>query len=1030
MKKIFLLISVLTLSMAVSAKQWEIGPTSPKSSDNIRRTIRDNAAIGDTIVLADGTYTESEVIEFSKSLTVIAADGANPVIAQHYYSRVMNGSKVKFVGITFDGSLYNSGAGASDHCFYPDDDNDGNELHFENCEFKAFPSRFICIASGKKLDSCIMKNCTLHAANAVLYNQSADLKYFKMDGCEVYGMAQQAICAGSSASHMDSCIVNDCYFYNNAKTAIYFEKSSVEGKETCDGVIVTNSTFANSTAAVSSIICVYNYDYSKASTIKVKVDHCTFYNNEPTSTDHGVIRVYKSTDVNISNCIFAHPTAIAQKATSCYGGTIKNCLVHNYTYTTSGHRTDDITPTANITANPLFTDAANSDFSYPGNWSTGNISPARGSASDNSDLGDPRWYTAETLPLPTTNFASPYSFIGTKAQLLGSFALNANDSIQSQDKDYDGIANWKFHAERSCQVQVTLNINAENTSGHRYEVELFDANNVLVGTSIAEAANAWTKGDQILGTLKIPAIGDYKIRLTNHTDHSSTVINGITLSYYGGAIQNISTSTNTTLNVADAWFSGCTRDNEKTYIQYPSSSTSSAWMKWNIATSETKYYDLTVNVNTAYNHGFTVAIYEDEEADPIASVTEGSYVETTGDGLGLEVGRVNLVGGKKYVVKVTNAPSGSQAKVTSVVFAPVVATSTALPNTLEFSNAVLSPKAHITDGMLYFNEIGDTNPQGQWAQWEVTTDHNGLFLFTMGVASTSQQSYKITIKDNSENELEYFEANPGSGNQTIKHYFALNAGTYFVKVENTYSYSNGHLTSLAVTEPAGVVTLDENAMDNSTWSAKVGDNNTYDVQIIRSFKGGMNNTFCLPFAVSSSQCKEVFGNDVEIRTLDEATIEEGNFVLNLNFVTTTSIYQGTPVLIKPARDIVNPVFTGVEFKKTASEPTTKTNANFVGSFVKTPLTASDNLLYVGPENKVFFLSVDYDMPGMRAWFVIHDVPSPKALRSARIIEKEQITTSILNVETSGDAARKVLYNGQIVIIRGNEMYNMQGQHIQ
>jgi hypothetical protein len=244
------------------------------------------------------------------------------------------------------------------------------------------------------------------------------------------------------------------------------------------------------------------------------------------------------------------------------------------------------------------------------------------------------------------------------------------------------------------------------------------------------------------------------------------------------------------------------------------------------------------------------------------------------------------------------------------------------------------------------------------------------------------------------------------------------------------------MMSMVVTEPAGVVTIDESATDNTAWADKVVDKNAegplYDVQIIRSFKGGMNNTFCLPFAVSSTQCKEVFGNDVEIYTLGGATIED--YILNLTVNPSSDIYQGTPVLIKPARDIVNPVFTDVQFSKKYANYTPQTNANFVGSFVKTPLSASDDLLYVGPENKVFFLSVDYDMPGMRAWFEIHDVPavlsSPKALRSARIIEKEQITTSILNVETSGDAARKVLYNGQIVIIRGNEMYNMQGQHIQ
>lgn len=986
MRKLFLLITAFLLSVAVNADVINITPTSPYDThDNLRLALY-YANSGDEIVLADGTYLEKDnYLYFNKDVTVRAADGASPVIDMYTYAQIKSDANIRIEGLKFNGAA--QGEYSYYIRFY---DNSNTSLELDGCEFYS-------------------------VKNYVLY--------------------------GNSSSHTNSLIVNNCYFHNNVKNAIYFEASGTEGVQTCARLEVRNTTIANTDALTNntSTIDIRPYGSDVTDAIKVIIDHCTFYNNPTINSDHSAIRPYKLSDVTISNCIFAHPEVYERRATCCYGGTISNCLTFNLTTDASqnAHRQSGGLPafSGNFTADPLFTDAANGDFSYPGNWSTGNISPARGSASDNSDLGDPRWYTAETLPLPTTNFASPYSFIGTKAQLLGSFALNANDSIQSQDKDYDGIANWKFHAERSCQVQVTLNINANNTSGHRYEVELFDANNVLVGTSIAEAANAWTKGDQILGTLKIPAIGDYKIRLTNHTDHSSTVINGITLSYIGGAIQNISTSTNTTLNVADAWFSGCTRDNEKTYIQYPSSSTSSAWMKWNIATSETKYYDLTVNVNTAYNHGFTVAIYEDEEADPIASVTEGSYVETTGDGLGLEVGRVNLVGGKNYVVKVTNAPPGSQAKVTSVVFAPVAASATELPGTLAFSNAVLSARAHVTDGKLYFAPIGDTNPEGEWARWAVTTDHAGLFLFTMGVNSSNSQSYKISIYNNLDTRIDYYEAKPSSGAQTLKHYFRLPAGNYSVQVENTTEWSNGYLTSLVVTEPS-VVTLDESATDNTAWADKVVDKSDegplYDVQIIRSFRGGMNNTFCLPFAVSSSQCKEVFGNDVEIYTLGEATIED--YILNLTVNPSSDIYPGTPVLIKPSHDIVNPVFIDVKFTATTASATTKTKADFVGSFVKTPLSANDDLLYVGPENKVFFLSVDYEMPGMRAWFFIHDVPaalgSPKALRSARIIEKEQVTTSILDVETSDDTIRKVLHNGQIVIIRGNEMYNMQGQHIQ
>ena len=569
---------------------------------------------------------------------------------------------------------------------------------------------------------------------------------------------------------------------------------------------------------------------------------------------------------------------------------------------------------------------------------------------------------------------------------------------------------------------------SDSQYGHNYKVAILDSEDNQIG----ELSKAWLDTHEpfdLNGLIYIPAAGVYTIKLSNIASGSSAIVEGITLTADGGNVTNIATDANTSLDVADAWFtSGATRADGT--ITYSSWNSTDSWIKWNIATSETKFYDVSMRINTTNAHHCTVAIYEDEAAEPIATVQE-IYSSSTGDALDIEIGRVNLVGGKNYVVKVTNPVSGSAAKIVSVTFIPVVATSTALPNTLNFSNAVLSEKANITDGMLYFNEPGaDKDPRGQWAQWEVTTNHNGLFLFTMGVTSTNQQSYKITIKDNSENELEYFEANPGTGDKTIKHYFNLATGTYFVKVENTYSYSKGHLTSLEVTEP-GVVTLDENATDNSTWSEKVDDHNTYDVQIIRSFRGGMYNTFCLPFAVSETKLKDVFGSDVEVFTLGEATIEDQ--VLDLTINPASDIYQGTPVLIKPSSDIANPIFIDVQFAVAAAGSTNSTNANFVGSFVKTDLTASEDLLYVGAHDKLYFLSVDYAMPGLRAWFEIHDLPSalhsPRALKGMRLSERNKMPTDIQPIETPNNA-RKVLRNGQLYILRDGVIYNMTGARVQ
>lgn len=976
MRKLFIFISALMLAVTASATVISITPTSPHSSNNLRQVLA-SAASGDIIEMAAGTYVETGdwLAINDKEVTVRAAKDAEVIIKPQYSVRIIAPNapaKAEFIDVKFDCSALES-----NELFVPSDDKANQSVILDNCEF---------------------------------YDWSKN----------------SALIHSTSERRLDVININNCYFHGFEKSIVFVQNANLVS------LSITNSTFTNVTASVTDSYWAAPI-YVRATSGSVLIDHCTFYDVNSMSTSYGTITIESITDPVVSNCIFMLATTADKCATNLQaGGDVKNCLTYNYdNWQPYGHY-NTATLTNCIKADPRFNDLANNKYTYDGDWATPSISPARGAATDGSDLGAPMWYSDETLP--STDFSSSYDFLGTKALLTGKIGLNGSNHIayNHNSEIADGTAKWKLHVSRACYISVVADREAGNSVGCQLTLTLKDADGNIVGLPLNAAASYNDNDISFPGTIFFSEEGDYTLILTNSTLNSTAVLEKITLSYYGGAVQDISSSANTTLNVADALFEGCTRDEDG--ITYPSSGTASAWIKWNIATSETKYYDLTVNVNTEYNHGFTAAIYEDEEAEPVASVTEGSYVSTQGV-LALELGRVNLVGGKNYIVKVTNAPSGSQAKVTSVVFAPVVATATELPGTLAFSNAVLSEKANITDGMLYFNEPGaDKDPRGQWAQWEVTTDHNGLFLFTMGVTSENGQSYKITIKDDSENVIDFYEASPETGNQTLKHYFALASGTYFVKVENTRSYSKGHLVSFAVTEPAGVVSVDESATTNDSWLdkivAKEAEGPLYDVQIIRTIKAGMYNTFCLPFAVDHDQCKDIFGSDVQIRTLDEATVETGDFVLNLNFKNASDIYPGTPVLIQTSRDIVNPVFTGVKFTIAAPSATTKTNANFVGTFVKTELEANENLLFLGANNKLYFPTASIDMYGMRAYFLIQDAHAG-AIKRARIVENEQIATDIELVNSPDPTAKsqKLMENGQLIIIRDGVRYNVMGARV-
>lgn len=1079
MRKLFVFISALMLAVTASAADQYPDP----SVSNSLSVAVNNVGEGETIWLDDATpyvnhyaskggddYT---ILQGGKHITIRAIAGKSPVIKYEVPFRVIEAVNAKFIGVKFDGtdlSHYSN--------YFHFYDAADNVLEFEDCEFTAISKYIFHIQTDKKVAALVLKNCNLHDnTNRGILNEgtitelqlkdsefknftnysildnytSAVIGSIHVDGCE-FANNDKTVINGESSSRAEECLINDCYFHDNVGCAVCFKKTSVSNQQTCSDLRISNSTFSNINVSADyySVIDIKPGGSAMTDSIKVIVDHCTFYNLTTKNHDYSAIRPYKLSDVTISNCIFAHPTAEvdvqdgpqnARRATCCYGGTINNCLTWNLMEDASrnAHRQEGGQPvlSGNFTANPLFTDpnAATPDFSFPANWSTGSISPACETATDGSNLGDPRW-NRDNEVLPSSSIASSYDLLSTKAQLTGDVKLNASNHIEYKGTSTPGTVKWKLHIERACMISAVADREAESTSGCQLTLTVKDADGNTVGSPLNAAATYNDSDIPFPGTIFFSEAGGYTFILTNSTANSGAILEKITLSYVGGAVQDISSSANTTLNVADALFTaGFTRaDGQVSPGSWKPEGQPLGYVKWNIATSETKFYNLTLNFSSTNAHSMVVNIYEDEEASPVATVSE-SYTSTTGT---LTISdRVNLVGGKNYVVKVTNPTSGSQAKVTNIVFAPVVAVATELPNTLDFSNAVLSEKAHITDGMLYFNEIGDSNPQGQWAQWDVTTDHDGLFLFTMNVTSENEQSYKITIKDNSENVLDFYETSPGSGNREIKHYFALGTGTYFVKVENTRSYSKGHLVSFAVSEPDNVVTIDEAATDNTSWVEKVvakeAEGPLYDVQIIRTIKAGMYNTFCLPFEVSSSQCKDIFGSDVQIRTLEEATVEEGDFVLNLNFKTASDIYPGTPVLIQTSRDIVNPVFTGVKFTITTPSATTKTNANYTGTFVKTALEANENILFLGANNKLYFPTATVDIYGMRGWFVIHGsggASAPK-FNGARIVMDDQIATDIELVTSQKPTANshKLLIDGQLFIIRDGVLHNVTGARV-
>jgi len=1154
MRKLFLLIPVLFLSLAVKAEVITIGPSNPSLYvGNILRTAVKNAAENDVIVVTDGIYNETgDYIYLSKNLEIRAAEGAHPVIEVATYLQVKNGKHVKISGLSFNGSAQDD----SREQYFRFMDANENELELVNCTFTGIKKNVFRCESDKKFALLDIKNCTFTGCLSNVMKLESNLcGVAHFDGCEFSNTADIVI-YGKSSSHLDECIVNDCYFHDNAQQSIYFEASGTEGTETCDELEVTNSTFANTTALSNwiSIIDVRPYGSSMTDAIKVTIDHCTFYNNPTVDNGHADIRLYKLSDATVSNCIFAHPEEYARRATYNYGGTISNCLTYNLTYDASrnAHRQDGGNPvlTNNFTADPLFTDAANADYSYPGNWVTMNLSPARGAATDGTDLGDPRWYSAEVLP--SVDFASPYQFVGAKALLAGNIWYDSENGYIYGDgghnKNY-GTATWKFHAEKACIAEISLNLNSESPSVHKLRVDVLDAD----GNNIGEYAE---QASTLPGTLTIPSAGDYKIILHDDQEWSSAKIDNITLAYVGGDVQAMPGTT----NIADAWFSSNgTRADGK--ISIPSGHQHEGWVKWNVSFASAANYNVTVNIENENGHNYTVALYRSESDESPITLGEGGQKSTIGT---LELGAMEVPAGN-YIMKVTNATQYSDAKLISVKFeyaggaavdlskdapASLLANADAilsddwtieggkivhaeskaltgwakwnvnsadygnynvtvnissdnghlvrvevfedeadapiytldetsatqyhtgdqaidlgnivldareyvvkvsntgeyshvqiasivityqngaratLPATMVADDAMFSTKAYADGGEIYFSpDPGSQNVLGEWAKWNIKVAASGTFLFTLNVSSTNSQTYKITIF-NGETEVDSYEEHPSSGDKTIKHYFNLAAGNYAVKVENTYSWSNGHVVSLAVTQPE-ILVLDEMAENNSVIVAHNHDGN-HDIQIIRSIVPNMYNTICLPFDVNNTQLKAIFGSDVELLQMDGATLN-GN-ELDLNFATATSIYRGTPYLIKTSKTVTNPVFTDLEIKINEGSATGGEgfDADFIGNFIKGEVPAGDQNLFLGPNDLLYFSQTATPIKGMRAYFHVKVPGAAQAIQHARIVLGGQTATAI-DLVNSENKMIKTIENGQIIIIRDGQKYNVMGTKIQ
>lgn len=307
----------------------------------------------------------------------------------------------------------------------------------------------------------------------------------------------------------------------------------------------------------------------------------------------------------------------------------------------------------------------------------------------------------------------------------------------------------------------------------------------------------------------------------------------------------------------------------------------------------------------------------------------------------------------------------------------------------------------------------------------VADKHKALTL------GTSIQPIIVLNEECNQNILEEDENYDHTGYMTISegyvtYRFPVKAGkTYYLFASGTKLALSGFSFKQDASYSATNVTLDGN--DNNT--DKINNlevDKQYNVTLKnRSFGSGKWYAVVLPFSVSQKQMKEVFGNDVKVLHYNNVT----GTTLNLFEHYYQMIVGGTPVLVKPSKDVKNPVFNNVTLTSKEVVDIDYTGFKCTGSWdnVNFPeysyfIDAKTNCFYLFDPTKVAAGKAPH-AGAFRTW-IISSSGNPAAAKKLTMringIEDNSETTAIWNAVIGNDDNAEVASKG-IYSLSGQKM---------
>lgn len=142
----------------------------------------------------------------------------------------------------------------------------------------------------------------------------------------------------------------------------------------------------------------------------------------------------------------------------------------------------------------------------------------------------------------------------------------------------------------------------------------------------------------------------------------------------------------------------------------------------------------------------------------------------------------------------------------------------------------------------------------------------------------------------------------------VKYTFPVEAGkTYFFFGWMTKLGIRGFGFEPSTTQPTGELDIKANKTESNTFE---NGKKYATAKLNRTFEADKWTTLVLPFSVSASEVKRVFGDDAQI--LHYRTIQGNTMYFFKHYH--QMIVAGTPVIIKPSKEVVNPIFNHIKIE--------------------------------------------------------------------------------------------------------------------